>query len=231
MMGFVDTTRTGRVASDRPVSWRSRFGAPHRQGLVAAASRLVWNLGYLVGRWEYLGSGQQAPRYRAVAAAIERGLTVSGAVLDIGCGSGVLARYLSPQAGARYVGIDVSPIAVAEAQHACAGLDSEVLVADLRSWVPHATAAILVFNETLYYMARPIQVVERYGNWLHPDGEIVVSMYHQAWLRNPVVRARVDAVWRGLARSLRTVDVQVVFEANGQKRCRVVRFARTNEEP
>lgn len=221
---------TGKARSDRPVSWRTRSAAPHRQGMVGAASRLVWDLEYLVGRWDYLGADQQAPRYRAVAAAIERGLTVTGAVLDIGCGSGLLARHLSPRAVARYVGIDLSPIAVAEAQHAHAGLGSEVLVADLRSWVPHTTAAILVFNETLYYMARPIQVVQRYVNWLHPRGEIVVSMYHQAWLRNPVVRARVDAIWRGLARSLRTVDVHVVFDTNGQKRGRVVRFARSKEE-
>lgn len=186
---------------------------------------MLWEVGYLLGRWEYLASDQQAPRYRAVASAVDRGLTVAGAVLDVGCGSGALVRYLSPPAATCYIGIDISPTAIAKARRVHAGRGSKFLVADLRSWAPSTTAAVVVFNETLYYMRKPLAVIRRYAASLGPDGELVVSMYHRPWLRNPIARARVDAIWRGLARSLQTVDVQIVFDTHGHKRCRVARFA------
>jgi trans-aconitate methyltransferase len=187
--------------------------------------RLLWDFSYLNGTWRDFPSDDQAPRYRAVAEAIDQALTAPGAILDIGCGNGVLAHYLSPAAVARYVGVDISGVAVAAAQRACTGLGADFLVADLRRWEPHATAAVLVFNESLYYLLRPVQVVHRYAAGLYPGGTIVVSMYHERWLHNPTLRARTDFIWKRLARSLRTLDVHVVLDGHGQKQYRVARFA------
>jgi trans-aconitate methyltransferase len=197
--------------------------------MVGVVPRLLWDVSYLTGIWGHFPSDDQAPRYRAVAAAIDQGLTVPGTILDIGCGNGVLAHYLSPPAVARYAGVDISWVAVTAAQQACAGLGTEFLVADLRSWVPPTTAAVVVFNESLYYLVRPVQVVHRFAAGLHPGGEIVVSMYHERWLHNPILRARTDSIWKGLARSLRTLDVHVVLDGHGHKHYRVARFATIND--
>lgn len=192
--------------------------------------RRWWDRSYLTGKWGHFASDDQAPRYRAVAAAIDQGLTVAGSILDIGCGNGVLIHHLSPPAVARYVGVDISSVAVAEAQRACGGLGAEFFVSDLRSWVPRTTAAVVVFNESLYYLVRPVHVVHRYAALLRPGGEIVVSMYQQGWLHNPIMRARTDGIWRRLARSLRTLDVDVVLDgSHGQKRYRVARCAINHE--
>jgi trans-aconitate methyltransferase len=197
--------------------------------MAGVVPRLLWDVSYLTGTWGHFPSDDQAPRYRAVAAAIDQGLTVPGAILDIGCGNGVLAHYLSPPAAAHYVGADISWVAVAAAQQACAGLGAEFLVADLRSWVPPTTAAAVVFNESLYYLVRPVQVVHRYAARLQRGSEIVVSMTHERWLHNPILRARTDGIWKGLARSLRTLDVHVVLDGHGHKQYRVARFATTND--
>jgi SAM-dependent methyltransferase len=216
-----------RATSDGDVSWRSRYEAPN--GRTAGVVPRLWDFSYLTGTWRDFPSDHQAPRYRAVATAIGEGPTVPGAILDIGCGNGVLAHYLSPAAVARYVGVDISGVAVVAAQQACAGLGAEFLVADVRSWEPHTTAAVLVFNESLYYLLWPVQVVRRYAAGLHPGGVIVVSMYHQRWLRNPMLRARTDFIWKRLARSFRMLDVRSVVDGHGQKRYRVATFATNNE--
>lgn len=217
------------VTSDDDRSRRTRYEAP--DGRVAGGvRRLLWEVSYLSRIWGHLRSDVESPRYQAIAAAIEQGPTVPGAILDIGCGNGQLAHHLSPPAMARYVGVDISGVAVAEAQQACAGLGAEFVVADLRSWVPPTTAAVVVFNESLYYMVRPVQVVHRYAARLHPGGAIVVSMHHERWLHTPIERAHINGIWKGLARSLRTLDVHVVLDGDGQKHCRVARFATTNHK-
>jgi hypothetical protein len=50
----------------------------------------------------------------------------------------------------------------------------------------------------------------------------------QRRLRNPILRARVDGIWKGLSRSLRTLDVHDVPDCHPHYRCRVARFAITN---
>lgn len=216
-----------RATSDGDVSWRSRYEAPNRR-MAGVVPRLLWDVSYLTGAWRGFSSDDEAPRYRAVAAAIDQGLAATGAILDIGCGNGVLAHYLSPPAAARYVGADISWVAVAAAQQACAGLGAEFLVADLRSWEPHTTAAVVVFNESLYYLVRPVRVVHRYAARLQPGSEIVVSMTHERWLHNPILRARIDDIWKGLSRSLRTLEVHDVLDGHPHNHCRVARFAITN---
>jgi hypothetical protein len=101
----------------------------------------------------------------------------------------------------------------------------EFLVTDLQSWVPPTAPAVAVFNEILYCLRRPIPVVCRYAAGLHPGGEIVVSMSHERWLHNPIARARINGIWRGLSRSFRALDAAAVLDGHGQKHCRVVRFA------
>ena len=221
--------RIREARSDGDVSWRSRYQAPKRR-IAGVVPQLLWDVSYLTGAWRSFPSDDEAPRYRAVAAAIDQGLAATGAILDIGCGNGVLAHYLSPPAAARYVGADISWVAVAAAQQACAGLGAEFLVADLRSWEPHTTAAVVVFNESLYYLIRPVRVVHRYAARLQPGGEIVVSMTHERRLHNPILRARIDGIWKGLSRSLRTLDVHVVHDGHGHKHYRVARFATINDE-
>jgi hypothetical protein len=70
-----------------------------------------------------------------------------GAVLDVGCGEGLLG----------YFGID------------------QINGIDANTYEPDGRFAVIVFNESLYYFADPLACLRRYERWL--DGVFVISMY------------------------------------------------------
>jgi SAM-dependent methyltransferase len=73
-----------------------------------------WDRMFADGRWDYLDSPSEAPRYAVIAGYIHR-RPDAACVLDVGCGSGLLYRYLD-QSRVTYRGIDVSPTAIGQAR-------------------------------------------------------------------------------------------------------------------
>ena len=128
------------------------------------------------GGWGRLRSEAEADRYRAVRAAVER-RAADGFVLDLGCSQGILQEGLSYR---RYVGVDRYAPALRRARGAEAP-DTTFVAADASSFVPDAPPDVVVLNEVLYYLPRPVQTVERYARLLAPGGVVVVSCYARTW--------------------------------------------------
>jgi 2-polyprenyl-3-methyl-5-hydroxy-6-metoxy-1,4-benzoquinol methylase len=96
-------------------------------------------------------------------------------VLDVGCGEGILKNHLPPSAS--YFGIEPSREASSSAMRK-AGREcifhgtAEQFDASGRKW------AAIIFNEMLYYTAKPVETVQRL-DVLTPGGIRIVSIFQK----------------------------------------------------
>lgn len=139
------------------------------------------------GGWARLRAPSEAARYAAVRDAVERH-AADGVVLDVGCSQGVLQEGLTYR---RYVGIDSSAAGLARAA-AKSDASTRFVRADAQTYVPDEPPDVVVFNEVLYYVPRPVRVVERYARLLAPDGVVVVSCYARSWPTRRLLRTLAD---------------------------------------
>src|SRR5260370_2369275 len=105
----------GRRALLEPVArWvrlRVRRGC-RSDGLLQSAE--TWEAQYAAGRWDFLAQLSELARFSVLAGYICH-LKPGGAVLDTGCGQGVLLPRLPSPCYSRYVGIDGSGTAISRA--------------------------------------------------------------------------------------------------------------------
>jgi 2-polyprenyl-3-methyl-5-hydroxy-6-metoxy-1,4-benzoquinol methylase len=173
-------------------------------GLLQSAQ--TWEAQYAAGRWDFLGELSELARFSVLAGYICH-LQPAGAVLDCGCGQGMLLRRLPSSSYARYVGIDVSASAIAVAKQA-QNERSEFLVADCELYSPVENFDVMVFNEVLCCLGDPLRTVERYARSLNPGGLVLVSLCTAA-------RGSATILWR-LKRAFALVDeVRVVHGDRG----------------
>jgi SAM-dependent methyltransferase len=130
--------------------------------------------------WSGLDTDSQRPRYDLI------GSLLTGSVLDVGCGTGILGRYTN-----RYCGIEAQDEVANTAQRCnphgtiVLGSAEEMVRVNVLGRIRWDT---IVFNESLYYMRNPVRVLNEYRvKHLQPGGQIIVSVYlrphrHENWL-------------------------------------------------
>src|SRR6185437_5232765 len=122
---FTKARRTSTTGCDmqglqtiqRMLPWRLREGIRDLADVVLANQRAERHTvrrnvravddEYARGRWDYLGQLPEMARYAVISGYCTYGDDVSS-VLDLGCGAGLLRRWLRPLGLVRYVGVDVS---------------------------------------------------------------------------------------------------------------------------
>ncbi len=161
----------------------------------------TWEAQYAAGRWDFLAQLPELARFSILAGYICH-LKPGAAVLDTGCGQGVLLQRLPSSCYSRYVGIDVSDSAIAVAQKQ-QNERSTFLAADCEAFSPAEHFDVIVFNEVLCCLRDPLRTVERYTRSLNSGGLLLVSLCTAA-------RGSATILWR-LKRAYATVDeVRVV---------------------
>lgn len=94
-------------------------------------------------------------------------------VLDVGCSSGYLSRPLA-RAGARVVGVELDPVAAAQARTAC----EEVLVGDVESmelsFAP-ASFDVVLCGDLVEHLRDPGAALARLRPLLRPGGRLVLT--------------------------------------------------------
>lgn len=101
---------------------------------------------------------------------------LGGCILDVGCGSGALINYLLENTYSKYIGIDISQVALN-----CARLkqkDNIVFIkTNISDYKPDEKFDVIIFNESIYYTNRPLKELGRYMHYLKNDGIFIVSIW------------------------------------------------------
>jgi 2-polyprenyl-3-methyl-5-hydroxy-6-metoxy-1,4-benzoquinol methylase len=183
---MVDTSTTARglrllkQAVARPVH---RFLPPALKAeLLPSRETLIpdktWNEEYGSGAWDFLEGTRELGRYSVIAGYCER-LKPSARVLDVGCGTGILAQSLLRAGIAGYVGVDLSDIAIEQAR-AASPPGAAFMVGDVATFETSQVFDVIVFNEVLYYLKKPDEDLRRFARFLAPGGIFIVSVWYHA---------------------------------------------------
>ncbi len=162
-----------------------------------------WEREYQYGRWDYLRGLEELGHYSIIAGYCKY-LRRGGAVLDLGCGEGLLLDALDIGAYSRYVGLDISATAIARAQSRQEPT-ADFVVGDICAYTPADKFDVIVFNETLYYLPDPVACMRRYVPRLRDHGLFIVSMY-----LHPK-----DPLWRKIGEQFAILDSSSVINKRG----------------
>jgi 2-polyprenyl-3-methyl-5-hydroxy-6-metoxy-1,4-benzoquinol methylase len=83
----------------------------------------------------------------------------AGSILDVGCGEGVLHERLCESSYFRYVGIDVSNVAI---DKVCEKNSEkhQFLAVRIEDFRTDQKFDVVIFNECLYYMEEPLRTLQ-----------------------------------------------------------------------
>lgn len=172
-----------RIVSRTFHAWEKQW----RKGDIPV-SREVWESEYFNDHWKFMKDLDELPRYSIIAGYF-RYFKSGGSLLDVGCGEGILQEKLGPCYYSKYVGIDVSEAAIDQA--ALRNDDKTVFVCDnALNYTSTERFDAIVFNEILYYFDEPLQVLEKYKQYLKDDGIIITSLYLNS--------ERATSIWKRL---------------------------------
>ncbi len=199
---------------DRVWAWERATGRGD-----APAAKGDWEEQYRAGHWDFLRDLDELARYGVIAVFVQR-LALGGAVLDVGCGEGLLADQLRPHGYRRYLGIDVSQAAIERA--AARADESTTFVAGDAETAPPPAGPwdVVVFNESVYYFHQPLATLQRYEAVLAEGGAFVVSTFRSR---------RADAVVRSLLGRYRLLEATTVSNAGGSWTVRVLAPPQAND--
>jgi SAM-dependent methyltransferase len=134
-----------------------------------------WEEEYRNGEHEYMSGLGELPHYALVAGYVRR-FVGQGKVLDAGCGEAHLALYLDLEK-IDYLGFDISSTAVAYANRKLT--HGRALCCSFDEFAPPkgATFDVIVFDDSLRYIAAPFETLNRFRALLAPNGVIVVTVF------------------------------------------------------
>lgn len=136
----------------------------------------VNNINDYAGNWQNLDNEIEVKRYIAISFII--GFGHGKRILDVGCGTGELQKYIAGQES--YTGIEVSEIAL---KIAIANNDNNknnfirLSAEEFKSRTKQYD--IIIFNEMLYYTRDPVFLIAKYKRYLSDNGVIVCSVYYK----------------------------------------------------
>ena len=158
------------------------------RGFGRAVDKSVWENQYSRGEWTSLEGMDEMAHY-AVIGGYTRLLHPTPAILDAGCGSGALLKWVNP-AFESYLGIDIAEEAIAQGN--ALGIPKANFVAgDLENWDAPLCFDIIIFNESLYYTRDPRATLLRFNKFLKLNGVFIISMCEYG--HNAAAWARLDA--------------------------------------
>jgi SAM-dependent methyltransferase len=142
--------------------------------------------------WGEFHQHRHEMRYDLVADAVRRHLPTGGTVLDIGCGSALVAERL-PDLGATYVGLDFPAHHIAFAAKSFADRDTALQTRWVRGDGEHLPFAdgsvdVVVMSEVIEHLLRPELAVWEVSRVLRPGGVFLMTTNNasEVPLRSPL---------------------------------------------
>ena len=139
-----------------------------------------WNKQYKSGRWESLKSDLEAARYYQILDYLKSHAPKNPAILDIGCGDGVLNQRINDYEFDYFLGVDFSEVSIQKAK-ANNYPKAEFLAKDVLQFKPKRNFDVIVFNEAFYYIpqAERTRVLNLMMDHLTPEGIIITSIFRE----------------------------------------------------
>lgn len=134
-----------------------------------------WNRQYTDGDWNFLEGLDEVARYW-VAVGYCASRFQRPAILDVGCGTGLLEEKLRRLPYSSYFGIDISESALKQARSRIPAV-CRLVCADARNFVIAETFDVIIFMEALIPGMPVVDILKRYCPRLRPSGRLLVSMF------------------------------------------------------
>jgi SAM-dependent methyltransferase len=138
-----------------------------------------WDHEYLHGRWDCLHRSDWMAGY--IYPYLLR-WAEGGDILDLGCGPGTTGTHLPMGTYRRYVGVDISPVAIERARQrtieTCREAFNYYECADIFRYEPKETFDVILFGDSLYYRPRTMRIRElfdRLRGSLKPTGVFIIK--------------------------------------------------------
>lgn len=188
--------------------WLLKLATPLAR-VTAVRDSAAWDAEYQSGKWGFLTSAAEDAHHQLIAS-YAHSLRPQARLLDVGCGEGVLNTALRRFGYRRYLGIDISPAAIATAQQR-ADANTTFAATPGGGFVTDERFDVIVINEALYYFTDPLATAERFARFLDADGILVISMA-MVGLRHSLARLR---IWEDLKRRFEVIDAMAIHRPAG----------------
>lgn len=133
-----------------------------------------WDTEYAGNQWDYLKNISELGRYSMITGYLGH-LKPDAAILEIGCGTGILFERLRHLPYKYYKGIDISEKAIESAQQ-FANDRTAFAAGNGADFSDNQKYDVVIFNEALYYFDDCLSVLKHYTQMLKPDGFFIISM-------------------------------------------------------
>src|SRR6266576_1381459 len=152
----------------RNVFYHLGYGRPNK--------KTDWENAFAGGYWNFLESQDEAGRYKTIIKFVLHQKKTM-AILDVGCGKGVLYQYLKQNVrDFTYIGVDISENAVKYAQNQFP--EAIFRQMDFDKQMLNQKFDLIIFNETLEYFQHPLTTLHKCREInLATDGRFIISMY------------------------------------------------------
>jgi 2-polyprenyl-3-methyl-5-hydroxy-6-metoxy-1,4-benzoquinol methylase len=142
-------------------------------------SESKWDKEWSSGEWNYMDKvAVERSRIAVIAGVLVQMYSHPNAsVLDIGCGEGPISDFLNQEQKSRYVGVDLSQIAIQNAKK-LRGSPQKFVHAAAHQFHPKHSFDVVIFSEVLYYTEHE-KVLTQYNGYLNPNGILIISFFHQ----------------------------------------------------
>ncbi|TAE29605.1 MAG: class I SAM-dependent methyltransferase [Cytophagales bacterium] len=172
-----------------------------------------WNHQYGKGLWDGLKAMDELARFSVIVGYVKFLKPGQPDILEIGCGEGLLQQRLQTQNYGRYVGTDISDLAIQKAAQDAGDEKCAYLVADMDTYKPDGQFDMIIFNEVIYYSKHPLKTLQRYSTYLKPEGLLIVTINdhkHSAEL------------WNGIKDGFQLVDEATTITAKSTCVCKIL---------
>lgn len=167
------------MASINGVIWR--VVSMIRKGI---SQKYRFNVQYAEKSWDALWGISELARYSLITGYSDY-FTKNAAILDLGCGEGILQQKFIGTGYSSYVGIDLSDVAIEKAKE-FEDKNTHFRVGNLNNLKIDERFDVIIYNESLYYLDNPTGAVRALFNNLNPGGVFIISMHEDGQWREGI---------------------------------------------